>query len=146
MKSFVRAKYGKPESKQELMQRLKKERTDLESTKKLIEQIKSKNKNEFHFGFYSVNKNMVKITKLKLDEMKKALKYVDSEIKRVENKLETGMTFNKKSHLIFDSKTAASSSIEPTRDELSEYIDTLKEKRKELTLKIKQCSAEIEKK
>lgn len=145
MKSFVRAKYGKPETKQELLQRLKKEKLDLETKSKLTNQIENKNKNEFHFGFYSVNKNMVKVKKLKLDEMKRALKYIDSEIKRCENKIESIMPFNKKELIIFDSKIQVSADTEPTTKELTDYIYTLKEKRREIVFKIEKCLTEIEK-
>lgn len=145
MKSFVRAKYGKPETKQELLQRLKKEKLDLETKSKLTNQIENKNKNEFHFGFYSVNKNMVKVKKLKLDEMKRALKYIDSEIKRCENKIESIMPFNKKKLIIFDSKIQVSADTEPTTEELTDYIYTLKEKRREVVFKIEKCLTEIEK-
>lgn len=143
MKSFIRAKYGKPETRKELMQRLKNERADLETRKNLAEQVKSKNKDEFHFGFYSVNKNMVKTKKLKMEELKKALKYVDSEINRCENKIQSTMPFFRKQNLIFDSKVKSSSKEEPTVEELSIYIEQMKEKRKEIVEKIEENKQEL---
>lgn len=141
MKSFVRAKYGEPETRKDLMLRLKNERADLEKRKVLAEQIKSKNKDEFHFAFHNISKNMVKNKKLKLDELKKTLKYVDNEIKRCERKMEATMDNFNDRHLIFDGAVKIKKSLaEPSRSELKSYVEEMKSKRSEIVLKISERS------
>lgn len=135
MKSFARQKYGEPETRKELMLRLKEERASLERRKTLSEQVKHRNKDEFHFGFYTVGKNMVKNKKLKIEELQKALKYVNCEIKRCENKIEAGMLFYNDKHLVFGS-LKKKNLIEPSNEELRNYVDELKAKRKEIVEKL----------
>ncbi|KAM0681762.1 hypothetical protein GINT2_000277 [Glugoides intestinalis] len=99
----TRRKYGAPENKQEALERLKKEREAKEKKLEIIEQVKNKNKDEFHFAYYSLSKDMIKRTTMKKDDLKKLLKYADSEILRSERLLECKMRKERKNtHIKFD--------------------------------------------
>ncbi len=78
--SFIRKKYGAPESRKDLLLRLKDERELLDRKNELLDIVSRKNKNEFHFGFYSAGKS--KVVGSNLAALKKKLKRVDSEIAR----------------------------------------------------------------
>jgi hypothetical protein len=122
IQSLSRTKYGKVETRRELLERLKNDRNEFNKIKEMKNTIESKNKNEFHFGYYSVEKNMLKIKKIKIDELNKKLKLVDFEIKRSEKKIED-VQMNLKETF--------------TKEEMVEYLEKLKIKRKELIEMIK---------
>lgn len=119
----TRTKYGKPENKKEALERLKKEKELKREKEELIKEVKEKNKNEFYFSFYSMNKNMIKKTKLEKAELLKTLKYIDSEIVRCER------IISKNKGIEQENTT-----------EYEEYVAELKIKRRELFNKIKNKS------
>lgn len=131
-----RKKFGKPETKKEMLNRLKEERNIKENKSKIIKEIKEKNKDEFHFGFYSVNKNMIKKIEFTKDELKKTLKYVESEIKRVEGNLESNYKkekINKK--IIFsdsENEIIKFDNLKVTKNEYEKYVEELQNKKLEI--------------
>lgn len=124
----ARKKYGRPESRSEMLQRQKGEREMREAKERMISSILSKNRNEFHFGYYSVGKNMVKRVDTSLDELRKTLKYVDSEILRCERKLQYGIAVSEDG--------LGSRSRIPDSREFEEYVEALKKKRQKLAERI----------
>lgn len=136
-----RRKYGKPEDKKEARERLKKEAVDREKKLQMIEDIRNKNPDEFHFSYYSMNRSMTKRTVLDKEELKKILKYIDSEIKRCEKIIENTMKSRRiNKHIRFDESKAEESVSESNEDfsEYEEYVRNLKEKRSEIVDKIAQ--------
>lgn len=83
-----RKKYGAPEAKKELLTRLASERKEQEHLRELKEKVASKNGKEFRFGYYTVKSDMRKNVAMCEDDLKKLLKYVDSEIKRCEARIQ----------------------------------------------------------
>lgn len=136
----TRKKYGAPESKKEMLLRQKKERETRETKLRMVDDIRSKNKDEFHFSYHSVGKSMLKRVSISLDELKKTLKYVDCEILRCERKLEScfGSSGTNKHTKLSDSKIA-NILLENSR-ELEEYVEILKQKRGEVADKISSFS------
>lgn len=88
----ARMKVGKPESKKELLARLASERAEQEKEKRLRASVAAKSSNEFHFEYYSMGPDMRKNVLMTKDELRKVLKYVDSEISRSENKQRCGIS------------------------------------------------------
>lgn len=135
-----RRKYGKPENKKETLERLKLEREKRENKIKMIQEIKNKNKDEFHFSYYSINKNMVKKISIDKEELKKMLKYVDSEILRCERILEERITkMNKNKHIVFTDDGENEEKIEPvkvSKTEYENYLEELIKKRSEIREKL----------
>lgn len=99
----LRTRYGRPENKKELLVRLDNERAQREKALELEKHAKERNKDEFHFAYYSTRPNMTKYVELSLDELTKQLRYIDSEILRSEDKLKTGISkANVNKHIRFD--------------------------------------------
>ncbi|ELA42014.1 uncharacterized protein VICG_00861 [Vittaforma corneae ATCC 50505] len=139
----TRKKYGKPETKKEALERLKKERESREARATMIREIQSRNKDEFYFSFYSLDKNMIKRTVITQDELTKILKYIDSEILRCERILEDMVRPKSRNmHIKFTGdKAIAEINEDPmvisTGGEYEKYIQNLIEKRKEVVEKLR---------
>lgn len=127
-----RRKFGKQETKKEMLLRLKEEREIKEKKNKLVKEVEEKNKDEFHFGYYSVNKNMTKKIEHTKDELKKTLKYVESEIKRVEKNVTISFKKEKLNNKVVFSddgdQTFFPNTIKITKNEYEKYIEELKSK------------------
>lgn len=101
----LRKKLGRPELRKELLCRLAEERelkNNARSIEKLIKENKlKKNKTgEFKFNYYSAKSDAAKI-KLE-NELAKMLRHIDSEIPRIEKKLQTNFLKTKSnSHIYF---------------------------------------------
>lgn len=138
----TRRKYGAPESKKSMLLRQKKEREHREAKARMADDIRSKNRNEFHFSYHTVGKNMVKRVGISLDELRKTLKYVDSEILRCERKLQSSLSpLTGKHTRLLDSGAASTLAKIPSSKEFEEYIETLKQKRREIVDKIDSISS-----
>ncbi|KAI4292464.1 hypothetical protein PAPHI01_1738 [Pancytospora philotis] len=79
-----RQKYGAPSNKKETLSKLAEQRLEREKLRDLREKVASRNKNEFRYGYYSVDSNMRKNIAMDEDELKKLLRYVDYEIRKCE--------------------------------------------------------------
>lgn len=123
----ARRKYGTPETRGEMLERLRREREVRETKKRMASSVRTKNKDEFHFAYYSVGKSMVKKVGASLDELRKALRYVDSEILRCERKLQSGGA------AVEGSNTRPGV---PSTKEFEEYVETLRKKRREISEKV----------
>lgn len=130
----------RPETRKEALARLGRENEERAELKRMRKLAKSRNKNEFHFEFYSVDKNMRKKIKMDADDLRKTLRFIDREIKRSRKIVEESVARSGPSkHVRFtedgeaaidvdDSKTQRAS----TDNEYERYISELKEKRKEV--------------
>lgn len=137
----VRKKYGTPEKKKEALIRLKKEREVRERKSLMKKEIREKNKDEFHFSFHTLNKNMIKKTDLDEDQLKKTLRYAESEIARCKRILEMSMKPSAGRHVKFsdgENHDVTVKSESPKQNEYEEYILELIEKTKEINTKINQ--------
>lgn len=115
MKNFCPKMSGKnikkrssPENKHQMTSRLIAEREILKKKKDFATAVKEKNPDAFHFEYYSYDKNMKKKLNLSKEDLKKHLKFVESEIVRCNRKLEN--IFNNKiigKKIIFDSSEDA---------------------------------------
>lgn len=131
----VRKKYGKPECKKDALQRLQKERNVREKKTEMKRDIEKRNKDEFHFLFYSHNKNMVRKTAVSVEELKKTLRYVNSEISRCRGVLERAIKPSAGTHTVFSDGSIVEVKTpekKPQSSEYEEYISNLIEKRKEV--------------
>lgn len=132
-----RRKYGKPETKQENLQRQKEERELRNKKIELLEGVEQNNKQEFHFAYHSMKNNLVKKIFYKKDELKKILKYVDCEINRVEEKTKNSMKFtNKSNKIVFSDDIKEKEEKQPSaikKGEYEEYLEELILKRKEIS-------------
>lgn len=136
----ARKKYGIPENKETSLKRQKREREERENRANMEKSVKEKNPEEYHFAYHSVNKNMVKKHYLTVDELKRILKYIDSEIIRIEAKIES---FIKKpainNKIVFSDGWPqivenVSNNIE--KHEYDLYLDELKTKRADIIEKL----------
>lgn len=133
-----RRKYGKPESKKDALIRLKEEKEIENKKKEMQSEIKNKNKDEFHFEYYSTERNMIRREKLTEEELKKTLKYIDSEIVRCERKLENYCRPLKNVTKFTDE----SNEDEIEDNEYVKYIKELKIKREVVYNKLKECKSD----
>lgn len=138
----ARRKYGRPETKKDALERLRREREVREMKTSMIRDIRFKNKDEFHFSFYSVDKNMTRRTAVSQEELTRILRYIDSEILRCERILENAVRAKPNNrHIKFDVDEAVGEASEepeitPTSNEYEEYIQDLMEKRKDVVGKL----------
>lgn len=140
--SESRRKYGKRETSDERVQRLHAvKELKLEQTK-LKKEAQNKNPDSFFYDFYSVGKNLVKEKKLGLDDLKRTKRYVESEIRRCEKKIEDSMTPSQSSkHIRFTDDgeivEAPARVSNKNKSEFADYIDEMKNKLVELDSRIK---------
>lgn len=136
-----RLKYGKLEKKKELVKRLAKINKQRDDINKAKEEIRNKTGQEYFFGYYSVKKDngcVYRTEDSSIDELKKMKVYIDSEIHRSEKKIEKCIPRPTNVHIKFESDNEANEDLfdfeknEKMRQEFVEYINQLKEKRKEV--------------
>jgi len=131
-----RKKYAAPETRKELIERLGKEKKLKRELAEMEEEVKKKNKNEFHFGYYSRNRSMVKKEKLTEDELKKKLKYVECEITKYKRKIRAS---NDAIEPLKKDNSAMAGGKGESIEEYRRYVEELENKRDEIWAKIKEA-------
>lgn len=133
-----RRKHGKREENRDLIARLKELKELKEKKAALITAVKNKNKDAFFYDYYSVNKNLVKKNQITLEELRRKKKYVESEIKRCEKKMQTeGCPKRMSQHIKFqEDGTAIHKELleDPAENHMLEYEEYIAELKSKLAV------------
>lgn len=127
-----RKKYGKPETRKEALKRLQTIREAAEKKVEIQRKIEKKNKDEFYFAFYSLDKSLVRKKEMGREELLKAIRYIDREIRRSENILKETVL----PKFVGRPECRDKSEKEKHQREYEEYIEQLVAKRQEAVGKL----------
>lgn len=98
------------ESREEARQRLLEIKKIREQRIEKESSVRERNRDEFHFKYYSIRSDMVQQVQLTLDDLRKTLRYVENEIIRAERKIQSAMVRkchqNSHQHVLFSDSSA----------------------------------------